>query len=185
MPAIHSFNSSSPMNPEIRAERTRDFAIIRQLNQAAFGQDAEAKLIDLLRPGHAFIPELSLVALLDGVIVGHILFTRIRIRHEKGKTFDSLALAPMAVLPEHQRKGLGGRLVREGLARAAGLGHRSVIVLGHEAYYPRFGFQPASKWNIRPPFEVPDSVFMALELTPGALTNVQGTVQYPKEFELV
>jgi predicted N-acetyltransferase YhbS len=88
----------------------------------------------------------------------------------------------MAVLPEYQKKGIGLQLVEEGLKRARKLGFKSVIVLGHAAYYPRFGFEPAGKWGIRPPFEVPDDAFMALELVRDGLKDIQGTVEYPPEF---
>ena len=96
--------------------------------------------------------------------------------------FETLALAPLAVAPAYQKKGIGGRLIGQGLAAAKELGFSSVIVLGHSGYYPRFGFQKASKWGIKCPFEVPDEVFMALELTPRALSGHAGTVQYPSEF---
>ena len=96
--------------------------------------------------------------------------------------FASLALAPMAVLPEYQNKGVGSQLVRTGLMQAGSMDHKSVIVLGHPEYYPRFGFAPASRWQIKPPFDVPDEAFMALELKEGALKDVCGVVEYPKAF---
>ncbi|WP_455367207.1 GNAT family N-acetyltransferase, partial [[Eubacterium] cellulosolvens] len=113
-------------------------------------------------------------------IVGHILFSKIKIRGEKDH--ETLALAPMAVLPKFQKQGIGGKLIREGLNKARELGFDSVIVLGHNEYYPRFGFERASKWNITCPFEVPDEAFMAIELNPGALSVKAGIVEYPKEF---
>lgn len=91
----------------------------------------------------------------------------------------------MAVSADFQKQGIGGQLIREGLKRAAALGFGSVIVLGHEHYYPKFGFEPASKWGIKAPFDVPDEVFMAIEIIPNALGNISGTVQYPKEFDSV
>jgi len=135
-----------------------------------------------LRKTKKFNPGLSLVAEVQGRIVGHILFYPIEIRSED-KVFPSLALAPMAVLPEYQRQGIGSQLVEEGLKKARKLGFSSVIVLGHAAYYPRFGFEPAGKWGIQPPFEVPDDVFMALELVRDGLKDIQGTVEYPPEFK--
>lgn len=170
------------MNLELRQETPADRAAVYELNKAAFGQETEAKLVEALRASAAYIPELSMVATLDGKVVGHIQFTRIRIRNDNGAEWDSLALAPMAVEPALQHKGIGSQLVHKGLAAAQGLGHRSVIVLGHEHYYPRFGFEPARKWNIRPPFDVPENVFMALELVKGGLTGVSGVVEYSKEF---
>lgn len=166
----------------IREEQAADHAAVYKLHQVAFGQDDEAKLVDALRQGDAFIPALSLVALIDDVIVGHILFTRIHIRNASGEDADSLALAPVAVLPAHQRHGIGGRLIRAGLAMARRLGHASCIVLGHQDYYPRFGFRPASAWAIRSPFDVPDEVFMAMELVPYGLRDVSGEVVYPEAF---
>ena len=118
-------------------------------------------------------------------IIGHILFTKLKILNEAGEEYISLSLAPMAVLPSYQNLGIGSELVKSGLEKAAKLGHKSVIVLGHDKYYPRFGFEPASKWKITCPFEVPDEVFMAIELVPGALKNVSGEVHYPKEFDEV
>jgi predicted N-acetyltransferase YhbS len=117
----------------------------------------------------------------EGEIVGHTLFTKILINNGK-ETYPSLALAPVAVLPNYQGKGIGGKLIVEGMKRASSLGFGSVIVLGHKDYYPRFGFVPASKYEISAPFEEPDEEFMALELKPGALNDVTGTVEYAKEF---
>ena len=166
----------------IRSEKPEDYSIIDAINDQAFKQPDEGVLIRKLRKTPGFIPELSLVALENDVLVGHILFTPIEI-HSKQNTFKSLALAPMAVLPSYQHKGIGTALVKEGLSQARSLGFRSVIVLGHPKYYPRFGFQPASQWSITAPFEVPDTAFMALELTKGGLSGVSGKVVYPQEFQ--
>lgn len=171
--------------PEIRQETSADTPAVYAVNLAAFGADNEARLVDLLRADEAFIPELSIVATLDGQIAGHILFTKIKIIDESGREHDSLALAPMAVLPAFQRQGIGSQLVRYGLARAQALGYRSVIVLGHEHYYPKFGFMPAARWNIKPPFEAPAAAFMGIELVKDGLKSVSGTVRYPKAFEMV
>lgn len=169
----------------IRPETPTDQTGIYHLNALAFGQDGESQLVDLLRDSNAFVPELSLVAVLDGRIVGHILFSKIKIVTADNTGVESLALAPMAVHPEFQKKGIGGQLIRRGLEVAESLGFKSVIVLGHEHYYPKFGFVPAARWNIKAPFEVPDNVFMALELVDGALDNAAGTVRYPEAFEIV
>jgi predicted N-acetyltransferase YhbS len=165
---------------EIRQERAADHEAVYALNAAAFDQKDESDLIERIRKGKYFVPELSLVAELDGRIVGHILFSKIKIKGETES--ESLALAPMAVLPEFQRRGIGGSLVNRGLEMAKALGFESVIVLGHAEYYPRFGFEKASKWEIACPFEVPDEVFMAIELIEGALSGKAGTVIYPPEF---
>jgi predicted N-acetyltransferase YhbS len=93
-----------------------------------------------------------------------------------------LALAPVSVVPEHQNKGIGSALISESLKIAKEIGFKSVIVLGHDKYYPRFGFKPASTWGIKAPFDVPDEFFMALELGDGALEDISGTVVYSKEF---
>ncbi|RMG27220.1 MAG: N-acetyltransferase [Bacteroidetes bacterium] len=167
------------MEVYIRAESPADYDAIDRLNELAFGQPQEAALIRRLRLRTDFIPQLSLLAFLEEQAVGHILFSPIVIEHGQGRQ-PALALAPMAVHPAHQRRGIGSRLVRQGLERARALGHASVIVLGHAAYYPRFGFQPAARWGIEPPFDVPSEVFMALELRPGAL--LAGRVRYPPEF---
>ena len=173
------------MNIQIRQEYKDDFKAIDEVNNSAFGQDNEAKLVGLLRNTDAFVPELSLVAILDNKIVGHILFTKIKIKDSNQNEFDSLALAPLAVRPEYQRKGIGAQLIQSGLEKARELNFKSVIVLGHEHYYPKFGFAPADQWNIKAPFDVPDNVFMGLELIENGLKNVSGTVQYPKEFDTV
>ena len=174
------------MEISIRQEKPEDIAAVFKLNVAAFPQDGEAKLVDALRRNsEVFIPELSLVAVSGNTVVGHILFTRIKIIAADGKEFESLALAPMAVSPEFQRQGIGGLLIQAGLQKAKASGFTSVIVLGHEHYYPKFGFEPTEKWQIKAPFDVPAAVFMGIELEDKALQNKSGTVQYPKEFEAV
>lgn len=170
----------------IRQETKDDFKEVFNVNHIAFGQVNEAKLVDALRNNQtAFVPELSIVATDKNKIVGHILFTKINIKDDKGNLNESLALAPMAVRPELQKSGIGGQLIRKGFEVAKELGFKSVIVLGHEHYYPKFGFQPADKWKIKAPFDVPSNVFMAIELATDGLKNISGTVVYPKEFETV
>ncbi|MBX2963317.1 MAG: N-acetyltransferase [Cyclobacteriaceae bacterium] len=170
----------------IRREMQDDFNEVFELNHIAFGKDSEAKLVDALRKNQeVFIPELSIVATDNKKIVGHILFTKIIIKDDNGNMIESLGLAPMAVRPELQKKGIGGQLIRKGFELAIKLGFKSVIVLGHEHYYPRFGFQPADKWNIKTPFNVPSNLFMAIELVSDGLKNISGTVVYPQEFETI
>lgn len=136
-----------------------------------------------LRNSTAFVPELSLVAVVDDRIVGHILFTKDKIRGHK-EDYDSLVLAPISVLPNMQRKGIGEKLMLEGHKIALGLGFNSVNLVGYPRYYPRFGYVPASRFGITAPFDVPDEVFMAYELTANALVEVEGVVEYPKEFSI-
>ena len=173
------------MNLIIRQENNADYKKIYELNLLAFEEKEEAVLVDLLRKNDEFIPQLSLVALYNNEIVGHILFTKIRIIDDNENEQESLALAPMAVLPKYQKKGIGGTLIKKGLNIATKLNFKSVIVLGHEHYYPKFGFVPTVKWNIKSPFEVPANVFMGIELVKNSLENVSGIVKYPKEFEEV
>lgn len=173
------------MHIEIRKEIESDFTAVHEVIAAAFGQQNEANLVHLLRLNDAFIPELSLVAIQHNKIVGHVLFTEIKIIDDKGAVFKSIALAPVSVAPDWQKQGIGIRLIRAGLDIAKEMGYQSVIVLGHEHYYPKFGFVPAAKWQIKPPFEVPVNVFMALELRDFGLSGVSGIVQYPQEFEQV
>lgn len=173
------------MNVKIRQEIPDDFNTVFEINKLAFGQDNEAKLVSLLRQSNAFVPELSLVATIDNKIIGHILFSKIIIADDNHNEFESLALAPMAVMPEFQQKGIGGQLIKSGIDKAKELQYKSVIVLGHEHYYPKFGFVPAKKWNIKAPFDVPANAFMGIELVSDGLKGVSGTVKYPKAFEAV
>lgn len=165
---------------KIRQEQKSDHRKVYEINKLVFNQENESMLIEKIRVGDSYVPELSLVAELDGEIIGHILFSKIKILGEA--EYESLALGPMAVVPKHQKKGIGGKLLTTGLEIAKELGFESVIVVGHKDYYPRFGFEKASKWNIKCPFEVPDEAFMAIELVENSLKNKDGTVQYPKEF---
>ena len=168
------------MEIRIRQEVKEDHKRVYEINKRAFGQENESKLIEKIRKGPNFVPELSLVAEKDNEIVGHILFSKIKIVGES--EFETLALAPMAVIPKLQKQGIGGKLIKKGIEKAIELGFDSIIVLGHKDYYPKFGFQQASKWGIKSPFEVPDEAFMAIELTEKALESRAGVVQYPQEF---
>jgi putative acetyltransferase len=139
-------------------------------------------MISALRKNKKFIPELSLVAEINGKVVGHILFFPINIISGE-KSYEVLSLAPVAVLPKLQRKGIGKKLVIEGLKKSKDIGFKAVVVLGHPTYYPKFGFEPASKWNIKPPIEdVPDETSMALELVEGSLKGKAGVIEYPAEY---
>ena len=161
----------------VREESVEDCAAIRAVNEAAFGGSEEADLVEALRPEGAVL--LSLVAEFDGQVVGHILFSRMWIESPTGR-IPAVALAPVAVLPSHQRRGVGAALIGRGLDRLRGAGERIVIVVGHPAYYPRFGFSSERARAIEQPFGT--DVFMALELAPGALDGVRGRVKYADAF---
>ncbi len=170
------------MEITIRKEQVKDFDTVYEINTNAFETNEEAELVNKLRQGDAFIPDLSLVAESNNEIIGHILFTKITIESPSGDEFNSLALAPMAVKNSMQNQGIGSKLVEYGLDKAAALGFVSVIVLGHEKYYPKFGFIPASNFEVRAPFDVPETAFMAIELKVDSLKKPNGIVKYAKEF---
>lgn len=164
----------------VRPEAPTDYDAIREVNEAAFKGLEEADLVESLRRDRVVL--LSLVAELDGQVVGHILFSRMSIDSPDGAIVAAAALAPMAVAPEHQRQGIGGRLIRHGLDRLRSLDERIVIVVGHPEYYPRFGFSSALARSLESPF--PAEAFMAFELFPGALDGIRGRVRYPDAFGL-
>jgi predicted N-acetyltransferase YhbS len=172
----------------IRQETPDETQWVVELTERAFktlplSEGKEGMLVNELRKSNNFIPELSLVAELDGKVVGHILFTPIIIDNGE-QQFQSLVLAPVSVLPEFHNKGIGSQLILAGHQKAKELGYQSVILVGHPEYYPRFGYRPCVTWNIKSPIDLPsDDVFMALELTEGALNGVSGTVVFPPEFE--
>lgn len=170
----------------IRQENKNDhkevFKVIESaFKNAAFTDHKEHFLVERLRASDAFIPELSLVAEVDGNIVGHILLTKIKIINDSDEHV-SLALAPVSVLPEYQGKGIGGKLIIESHKRAIELGYTSIVLLGHKDYYPRFGYEQADNYGIELPFEVPKEKCMVIELVENGLNGVSGTVIYPKEF---
>jgi putative acetyltransferase len=165
----------------IREEQPGDIPAIHRLNTAAFPTEAEANLVDTLRDQHALT--LSLVAEEAGEILGHIAFSPMTTATPSG--LKLIGLAPMAVTPERQNQGIGTALVREGIQRCTQLGIDAIIVLGHPEYYPRFGFRPAAEFSIRSEYDVPEAVFMALELKPGTLAGVEGGVRYHPAFQEV
>ena len=166
----------------IRSEQPPDYDAIDEVNRLAFGQEDEVRLVRGIRRLNDFDPRLSLVALQNRQIVGHVMFSPIDIEAPDRSTC-ALALAPMSVRPASQRKGVGVALVHAGLRAGRDLGHTIVVVVGHPGYYPRFGFIPARKEGLDAPFPVPDEAFMVLELSAGALAGVTGTVKYPPPFD--
>jgi putative acetyltransferase len=163
----------------IRREQPGDEAGVRVVGEAAFGRSDEAKLVDRLRHEGAVLA--SFVAQQERVIVGHVLFSRTLIDAAHDPVL-SVALAPLAVLPVNQRRGVGSQLIRFGLDWLRTRGERSVLVLGHPQYYLRFGFSTARARLLTTPF--PAGAFMALELVPGALDGIRGAVRYPAAFGL-
>ncbi|GAB6060051.1 GNAT family N-acetyltransferase [Desulfonatronum parangueonense] len=164
---------------KIRPENPQDQEAVHHLNLAAFEYGPEAALVDKLRS--SCNEYLAFVAEEDGDVVGHILFTPATV---DGSDVAGMGLAPMAVLPSHQRKGIGSRLVRHGLDHLRQSGCPFVIVLGHPEYYPRFGFEPASRYRLRSQWEgVPDEAFMVAVLDRDALPEEGGTVRYRDEFD--
>lgn len=166
----------------IRSEQPADTSRVEALLEAAFETPAEAALVEVLR--RTTSPLVSLVAEnRDGLVVGHILFSPVEI---EGRPGLAMGLAPLAVQPGLQGRGVGSALVKAGLERCRALGVVAVVVLGHPVYYPRFGFTAASKWGLRSEYDVPDEVFMAIELVPGALAGeVPAKVRYAPPFSEV
>ncbi|KXH86036.1 GNAT family N-acetyltransferase [Chryseobacterium kwangjuense] len=172
---------------KIRQEEEKDHLKVFHLTEEAFrnmehSDHQEHFLVERLRKSEAFIPELSLVAETgDGEIAGHILFTKLQIIDET-ETFESLALAPVSVHPDFQNQGIGSQLILHGHSIAKESRFTSVILIGHENYYPKFGYEKTSNFGISFPFEIPEINGMAVELVKNGLKNVKGIVKYPKEF---
>ena len=163
---------------EIREEQTADVAAIRDVNTSAFGQNLEANIVDALRSNGAVL--ISLVAILQGRVVGHIMYSPASV----GSTMGA-ALGPMAVLPAYQRQGIGSRLIDAGNRKLEMAGCPFILVVGHAAYYPRFGFRPASTYGIVCEWDVPDNVFMVLVTDPEKMSEVSGLAHYRPEFSIV
>ena len=162
----------------VREEMLSDREAVRAVNVAAFESELEADLVDALR--EQVEPLVSLVVEEDDMIVGHILFSPVSI--ENHPEMPLMGLAPMAVEPSRQGQGIGTAMLRVGLERCAELGAAAVVVLGHPAFYPRFGFVPASQYSIVSEYDAPDEAFMVLELQPGALDGVEGLVRFHPAF---
>ncbi|MEG4487439.1 N-acetyltransferase [Microcoleus sp. D2_18a_B4] len=166
---------------DIRTEKPEDVEAVRNINIAAFGRENEANLVDKLR---GIASTFSFVAVESDRIVGHIFFSPVVVAGKCSSNLSILGLAPVAVLPEYQRQGIGTLLIQEGLKECGRSGFQAVVVLGHPDFYPRFGFIPASRKTLKCEYDVPDEAFMVLELESGALQDCSGTVKYRSEFSL-
>ena len=174
------------METIIRQEKPSDHNAVFQLIKTAFQNEeftdhSEHHLVDRLRKADGYIPELSLVAIIDEQIVGHILMTPIKIKGEQN-SWTSLALAPVSVLPDYRKKGIGGQLIKAAHKQSIELGYKSVVLIGHEHYYPKFGYLQAHNFGIKFPFEAPKENCMAIELVENGLANIKGIVEYPEAF---
>lgn len=178
--AVRDYTLAVTIHDDIRVRHAvpDDADGVRAVEREAFGGDIEAELVDALVAGEAHVPELSLVAEQSGSIVGHVLFTSAR-----AGEVEAVLLAPLAVAPGWQGRGIGSALVRGGLERAAELGFGVALVLGHPAYYPRFGFEVAQPHGIVPPYPVERSeAWMVAELRPGAVSEAAGVVEVAEAF---
>lgn len=164
-----------PTTVEIREERPEDADAIRAVNDRAFGGEAEGRIVDALRLADALT--LSLVAAVGGSVIGHVAFSPV----QAGSGVTGTGLAPVAVLPEHQRRGIGSALIQAGLARLMATGTPFVVVLGHPEYYPRFGFEPARRHGMRCEWNVPDDTFM-IRIFRAVPEGVSGLARYRPEF---
>ena len=165
------------MDVIIRPEIADDFPVAREVVRLAFPDEDVAGLLEVLRGSEEYLPELALVAVRDGELSGHVMFTTSPIDNA-GESIPALTLGPLAVHPKLQRQGVGSQLVEEGLAICRRLGHRIVIVIGHSTYYPRFGFVPAGPLGIEVPFDADEESKMVLALTSGALEGIRGRVRF-------
>ncbi|MFC2094365.1 GNAT family N-acetyltransferase [Bacteroidota bacterium] len=166
---------------KIREERIEDFEAVREINNNAFGQPEEGRIVDKIREACEEI--ISLVAVEGEKVLGHIFFSPAVINYN-GKKIKGMGLAPMAVHPDYQNKGIGTLLVNEGIKKVKETGCLFIIVLGHDKYYPRFGFETASIYGIKPQWKgVPDEAFMIMILDKEKMTGVSGVATYRKEFD--
>jgi putative acetyltransferase len=166
---------------KIREEKTEDYDAVREINDNAFGQPEEGRIVDMIR--EACEEKISLVAVEDEKVVGHIFFSPAVINYN-GKDINGMGLAPMAVHTESQNKGIGSLLVDEGIKKVKETSCSFIIVLGHEKYYPRFGFKTASKYGIKSQWEdVPDEAFMVMMLDKETMAGVSGIAKYRTEFD--
>ncbi|WP_236579413.1 GNAT family N-acetyltransferase [Pseudanabaena sp. lw0831] len=169
-----------PKLMEIQDERPEDIDAIRTVNIAAFGRENEANLVDQLR---GIDNTLSFVAIESEQIVGHIFFSPVTIDEKRSEELMILGLAPLAILPQYQRQGIGSLLIKHSLEKCSDLGCKAVVVLGYPEYYSRFGFISAKEKGLKCEYLVPDDLFMVLELKNSALDGCRGIVKYRFEFQ--
>ncbi|OGO30089.1 MAG: GNAT family N-acetyltransferase [Chloroflexi bacterium RBG_16_54_11] len=162
----------------IRNEEPKDYLAVHRINASAFTTPAEADLVDVLRK-EAY-PTISLIAEENGEPVGHIMFSPVTLSGDTDLLI--MGLGPMAVVSEQQSKGIGSTLVRIGLEKCKQLGYGAVVVLGHPWFYPRFGFLPSLRFGIDSEYDVPEEIFMVIELEPGYLQGASGTIRYHPAF---
>ena len=165
----------------IRPEKKCDWDAVHAVNVSAFESPSEANLVDALREQAQLV--VSMVAEENGEVIGHIMFSPVSL--SGCPNLKIMGLAPMAVAPKHQQKGVGSALVKTGLEQCRQLGFDAVVVLGHPAYYPRFGFVPSSRFGIDSEYDVPEEAFMAIELKPESLNGMTGRVKYHVAFSNV
>jgi len=176
--------NTHPLNFLITDEQPADTDGVRSVNLAAFGREGEADVVDLLREECPVF--ISIVAKMDDLVVGHILFTPVHIQQKEGAVLEGMGLAPMAVLPQYQGRGIGSALCRTGLKRVEEKGFPFVIVIGHPGFYSRFGFKRASQFGITSNFmDVPDEAFMIRVFDRSVIAVFSGTAYYRPEFDKV
>lgn len=180
--ALEAERVSGDERVTMRNEQPRDAQAIRGVIELAFGQVDEGDLVDALRRAGALT--VSLVAEIEDQVVGHIAFSPVTIRTPHASR-GALGLAPLAVLPDHQRRGIGSELVRRGLEASRSAGHRIVVVVGQPEYYQRFGFSRADRHGLECSIHVPAEAFLVAELAPGALSGCSGIADYRPEFGAV
>lgn len=173
-------------NIHIRQEQKTDYQQVRSVIKSAFedlaiSDKTEHLLVERLRDSEAFVPDLSIVAEIEGKIIGHILISRVKINNAQS-SFDALSLAPVSVLPEYQNKGVGSMLIVHAHKVAREAGHKAIVLVGHQDFYPKFGYLQSQEFNITFPFDVRPENAQAIELEEHGLRGVSGCVEYPKEF---
>ena len=164
---------------KIQEETPEHAEAVQHVNHMAFGTSAEAELVTALWRDSAIA--LALVAKEEADVVGHILFSPVRLDNPR-IVGSAVGLGPMSVLPSWQRRGVGSLLITTALERLRTAGHSVVVVLGHPDYYPRFGFSPAHLFGLRCEYKAPPEAFMVLELVPGVLAGIESLVKYHPAF---